>query len=454
MRIMVDQAIPTAAGLFARLGEVHSFDGRSLRAADVADADALIVRSVTRVDAALLAGSTVRFVGTATSGTDHVDEAWLAREGIRFAAARGCNARPVAEYVLTAILWLARQRRFDPRSKTLGVVGVGHTGSLVARWAQALGMEVRLCDPPLQNAGSLPLPPLGGGTEGGALRPQHSTPPSPRREPGVPPQSIANAPPPRWCCQSELLAQSDIITLHVPLSLAGPYATREMVNSGWLAAMRPGGMLINTARGEVVAESAVIEARRSGRLSGLVVDVWTGEPAINERLAAACDIATPHIAGYSVEAKRRAVSMIYDALAADPSRAREQAATAPSRDHEQTETPATDERPLSHGRGSDPSRGSQIAAEPPSRGPEQAASPPGRDIPAMLDALQTGCPLPNIDAQLRSAIAEGALVERFDALRAALGQRREFPDHRLNAVQFSPADAEYLTRLGFRWETA
>ena len=427
MRIMIDQAIPSAAGLFARLGEVRTFDGRSLRAADLADADALIVRSVTRVDAALLAGSQVRFVGTATSGTDHVDEARLAREGIRFAAAPGCNARPVAEYALTAILWLARQRQFDPRTKTLGVVGVGHTGSLVARWAQALGMEVLLCDPPLQDAGGstslllLPtstsnecpndnserpdglfLPPLRGGIEGGSSQP------------------TSKAPSSHWLSQLELLARSDIITLHVPLTLEGPHTTREMVNPGWLGAMKPGSALINTARGEVVAESALIEARRSGRLSGLVVDVWTGEPTVNEELAAVCDIATPHVAGYSVEAKRRAVATIYDALA-------EWAGISTP-----TEPSSVSPRPASF-----------------SRDRQKAATSHARDFSATLDALQTACSLSNIDAGLRAAMAEGTLAERFDTLRSEVSQRREFPDHRLNPVQFTPAAAEFLVKVGF-----
>jgi erythronate-4-phosphate dehydrogenase len=519
MLIMIDEAIPAAPGLFAPFGEVRTFEGRSLQAADLADADALIVRSVTRVDAALLAGSPVRFVGTATSGTDHVDEAWLAGQGIHFAAAPGCNARPVAEYVLTAILWLARHRRFDPRTRSLGVVGVGHTGSLVARWARALGMEVLLCDPPLQDAGRNSSLLLLSGDRPTPVAPQST----PSREPGVPLQPSTMPPSPEWLSPSQLLARADIITLHVPLTDAGPYATREMVNADWLAAMRPGAMLINTARGEVVSEPAVIEARRSDRLSGLVIDVWATEPAINEAFVEVCDLATPHVAGYSIEARRRAVSAIFDALAAwtgtppppasravlgpDPNRAD------PDRGRDQQRVGSavrTDERV-----------GSAVRTDEVSEAfiPEKVRTADPTLLSALLEPLETACPLSNIDARLRSAAAgpfpsagqsvgsavrtdervgsavrtdevseafipeqvrtadptalpeqvrtadptalseqvrtadPTALAERFDGLRSAVSHRREFSDYRLSPVQFTPAAAEFLREVGFRFDS-
>jgi len=484
MLIMIDEAIPAAPGLFAPFGEVRTFEGRSLQAADLADADALIVRSVTRVDAALLAGSPVRFVGTATSGTDHVDEAWLAGQGIHFAAAPGCNARPVAEYVLTAILWLARHRRFDPRTRSLGVVGVGHTGSLVARWARALGMEVLLCDPPLQDAGRNSSLLLLSGDRPAPVAPQST----PSREPGVPLQPSTMPPSPEWLSPSQLLARADIITLHVPLTDAGPYATREMVNADWLAAMRPGAMLINTARGEVVSEPAVIEARRSDRLSGLVIDVWATEPAINEALVEVCDIATPHVAGYSIEARRRAVSAIFDALAAwtgtpPPTASRAVLGPDPNR--------------ADPDRGRDQQRvGSAVRTDEVSEAfiSEKVRTADPTLLSALLEPLETACPLSNIDARLRSAAADPfpfagqcvgsavrtdesvgsavrtdevseafipeqvrtadptALAERFDGLRSAVSHRREFSDYRLSPVQFTPAAAEFLREVGFRFD--
>jgi len=403
MLILVDQAIPSAADLFGRLGDLRRFDGRAIRAADLADADALIVRSVTRVDESLLAGSNVRFVGSLTSGTDHVDLGYLARQGIRFAAAPGCNARPVAEYVLTVILLLAHRQGFDPRSRTLGVIGVGHVGSLVAAWANALGMKVLPHDPPRAAASTATT-----------NIPQQKNPNSPGREPGVFSSDCLPPPPSPWTTRSDLQVHSDIVTLHVPLVRDGPYPTQQMVDARWLGEMKPGSILINTARGEVVCEPALIDARRGGRLAGLVVDVWAGEPAINEDLAECCDIATPHVAGYSVEAKRRAAETIRESLAewAGLSTSTAQSSASPH--------PA----PFSR----DPTGSASAASALPVGSRLNAVQPSadaGRDPWAVFDALKSACPLPDIDARLRSAIAEGRLPERFDALRAAVQSRQE-----------------------------
>ncbi|MFQ5429285.1 MAG: NAD(P)-dependent oxidoreductase [Phycisphaerae bacterium] len=411
MRIHIDEAVPGAADLFSRLGDVTPFPGRVLDPAALADADALIVRSVTRVDAGLLAGSRVRFVGSATAGTDHVDTDWLARRKIAFAAAPGANARPVAEYVLAAILLLARRHGFDPREKTLGVLGVGRAGSIVADWAASLGMTVLRCDPPRQAAG----------------------------DPGP------------WVSPAELAARSDLVTVHVSLTDAGPHATRDLLSAEWFAALKPGAILINTARGEVVDEAALIGALQSGRLAGAVLDVWRNEPRPAAELVERCDLATPHLAGHSREAKRRAAAIVFTALAAwiDPERdaaadlraagfpvvspARGSAGlSAAETDPWHGHPPRGPHRPEA---GATPAHGAHglEARATPARGTSGGGADAsiGRsglpaDLAAAADALCAVCNLADIDARLRRAVAAGTLPAAFDAIRAAFGERREW----------------------------
>lgn len=274
MLILIDEALPQAVRRFSTVGEVRTFPGRALTSDMLAGADALIVRSVTRVNAALVAGSSLRFVGTVTAGTDHLDLPGLAAQGIHVASAPGFNARPVAEYVLTAILLLADRHGFDPVGKTLGVVGVGRVGSIVADWATALGMRVLRNDPPRQAQE---------GSKGGD-----------------------------WVGVEELLSLSNIVTLHVPLNRDGFYPTVSMVNQRWLQSMRRDAFLINASRGEVIDESKLIQTLDERRLAGVALDVWHNEPRINRALARRVDFATPHVAGYSQESKQRGVEMIFN----------------------------------------------------------------------------------------------------------------------------------------------
>ena len=280
MKLAVDESIWGAPGLFAPLGEVATFAGRSVTPAQIAGADALVVRSVTRVDERLLAGSRVRFVGTASSGADHVDVDYLAARGIAFADAAGCNSRTVAEYVMAALLLLAERDGFDPADRTLGVVGVGRIGSIVAGWGGLLGMRVLLCDPPRARVEK--------------------------------PSAASGA---RFVSFDQIAVESDAITLHVPLTREGPHATTDLVNAAWLARVRRGAILINTARGEVIDEGALLAAVEAGHIGPVVLDVWRGEPAIDPRLVRAAAIAAPHVAGYSVEARMRAALMIRERLA-------------------------------------------------------------------------------------------------------------------------------------------
>ncbi|MEK6644108.1 MAG: 4-phosphoerythronate dehydrogenase, partial [Planctomycetota bacterium] len=274
MHILIDEAIWGVPTLFTPLGKVRTYTGRALTRDDLGDADALIVRSVTRVDAALLQGSRVRFVGTVSTGDDHIDRAYLSREGITFASAAGFNARTVAEYVVAVLLELAATQGFDLPLKTLGVLGVGRIGSLVARWGELLGLRVVRCDPPRQRA------------EGGG-----------------------------GFVSSECLChEADIVSVHVPLSRAGTDATWRMIDAGWLNGMKTGAMLINTSRGDVMDEEALLTVVQ-GRRVNAALDVWQGEPNVCRELVEACAIATPHVAGYSMDATQRGAMMIRDALA-------------------------------------------------------------------------------------------------------------------------------------------
>jgi len=274
MKIVADSNIPFAREAFAALGEVQLVPGRQIDAATVRDADVLLVRSVTPVGAALLNGSRVRFIATATIGTDHIDLNYLGGRNIGFASAEGSNANSVAEYVVAALLELAHRRKFRLRDKTLGVVGVGAIGTRVVRYAEALGMRVLQNDPPRQRAERLA----------------------------------------EFVSLEQILGETEIITLHVPLTRSGPDATAHLFDRERLSALeerRP--ILINTARGAVVDNRALLKAIDGERVGGAVLDVWENEPNISPELLDVVDIGTPHIAGYSFDGKVNGTRMIYEA---------------------------------------------------------------------------------------------------------------------------------------------
>ena len=273
LRIVADANIPGAESAFGGLGRLVRLPGEAVSREVLCDADVLLVRSVTRVDTALVAGTPVRFVGTATAGTDHLDLAGLAARGIATASAPGSNATSVVEYVLAALLALAADRGATLSGQTLGVVGAGEVGGRLVPRARALGLEVVVCDPPRAEAGHA----------------DHA-----------------------YLSLGDLLAASDIVTLHTPLTDAGRFATRGLVGREALAAMRPGAWLVNAARGGVVDGRALLDAR--DRLGALVLDCWPGEPAPDPALVAAANIATPHIAGYSADGKRAGTAMLAAAL--------------------------------------------------------------------------------------------------------------------------------------------
>ncbi len=273
MRIVADRAIPYIEHYFAGLGDLELLDGRAIDNAAVRDAEVLVVRTVTRVDANLLEGSRVGFVATATSGTNHVDTGWLAGNGIGFASAAGCNARAVAEYILSCLFVLADQDGRDLRSLRVGIVGCGNVGSTVRRFLDTCGIDSLVCDPPLAE----------NGTAGGAEF--------------MPLPAIRDA---------------DIITLHVPLETAGAWPTLDMIDGDFLAGVRDDAVIINTARGEVLDEEAVMRFLDARPAAAAVIDVWRNEPAINTDLLRRARLGTAHIAGYSHDARLLGTRMIHD----------------------------------------------------------------------------------------------------------------------------------------------
>ena len=209
MKILVDENMPYAVELFSRLGNVQAVPGRPIPQDALNDAEALMVRSVTKVNESLLAGKPVKFVGTATAGTDHVDDAWLTSAGIGFSAAPGCNAIAVVEYVFSALLILAQRDGFQLRDKTVGIIGVGNVGSRLNARLEALGIRTLLCDPPRADRGDT-----------GEFWPLE-----------------------------KLVAEADILTFHTPLNMSGPYATHHLVDAGLLAHLPADRILINACRG-------------------------------------------------------------------------------------------------------------------------------------------------------------------------------------------------------------
>jgi erythronate-4-phosphate dehydrogenase len=279
MKITIDRNMPYAKEAFSTLGEVFARDGRDLTIADVRDADALFTRSTTKVNAALLAGSSVRYYGSAVIGTDHIDIPYLESRHIPWVAAPGCNAESVANYVTSALLWLGAQHGFSLKGKTIGIIGCGNVGSKVLRHAKALGLSIIVSDPPLQRAETkLPKPA-------------------------------------RFASLPELLAESDIVTCHVPLTKTGPDATYQMLNTDQFAQMKPGVIFINAARGAILSTDALLAALGS-RVAYTVIDCWEGEPTYRTDLLARADIATPHIAGHSYEGKVNGTKIVYKAYLA------------------------------------------------------------------------------------------------------------------------------------------
>lgn len=275
MKILLDENITEAAHYFGHLGVLSKIPGRAITAEQVADADILLVRSVTQVNEQLLADGRVRFVGSCTSGIDHVDEAYLAEHGVVLAHAPGANALSVVEYVVSALAVLAKKGSEIGPGTTVGIIGLGNVGGRLYRVLERMGFRCRGYDPLLADDGIY-----------------------------------------RRTGSLEEILQSEVVTLHTPLTRDGSHPTRHMIGGRELALLPPGGILLNTCRGGVIDEQALLLALQRRDDLAVVLDVWEGEPAIQRRLMDAVDLATPHIAGYSYEGKLRGSEMVCHQLCA------------------------------------------------------------------------------------------------------------------------------------------
>ena len=362
------------------MGEVVARAGRMISPADLIDADALLVRSVTAVNQQLIERSGLKFVATATAGFDHVDREYLASRGIAFSHAPGCNATAVVEYVLAALDTLAQREGFALGERTVGIIGKGQVGGRLFQTMERLGVDVCACDPPLA------------AMEGGK----------------------------RYVSVDELIERSDIICLHTPLTTDGPHPTRYLIDEPQLQAMKPGTILINAGRGAVINNAAL--KRYLERRNDLIVvlDVWESEPDADPQLMSLVALATPHIAGYSLDARIRGTQMIYQSFCQHfglPARVRLPAITP---------LPVLTQMKFTEG--------------------QSFATTCAMAIRAIYDIRRD-------DAAMRRQLSSGGLAERrkaFDELRKHYPTRREFNTLRVQLKDCQPEVVRAFKALQFR----
>lgn len=272
INILADENMPALSACFTSIANIKTQAGRSIQTQDLIHTDALLVRSITQVDAALLSGADLKFVGSATIGTDHIDQSYLSNKGIPFAHAPGSNAQSVVEYVITAIALWCQKKAHNPADLTIGIIGCGQIGARLKRFFSQLGVAIRCCDPILAAS-----------------------------------DKAAD-----WFDMAAIQA-CDVITCHVPLTTGGPHPTHHLIDGAFMSGMKTGALLINSARGPVVDNQALLSHLNKNHFDA-VLDVWETEPVIDLALMDALFLATPHIAGYAFEAKIRGTFMLYQAL--------------------------------------------------------------------------------------------------------------------------------------------
>ena len=272
MKIIVDNAIPYIKDRFPEKVEVMYVPGKEFTPEMIKDADALIVRTRTKCNGDLLAGSSVKLIFTATIGTDHIDIPWCEKNGIIVKNAPGCNAPGVAQYLFSSLF----KTGFDPEKHVLGIIGYGNVGQIVADWANAMEIKTLISDPPRQEHGWKDV---------------------------------------EYFDLDYILKNSDAVTLHVPLTNEGKYPTYKLIGEKEIGMMKPGAVLVNSSRGGVVDEKALKGALIENKLKA-ILDVWENEPNIDVELVGLVSIATPHIAGYSEEGKKRATRMALEDMSA------------------------------------------------------------------------------------------------------------------------------------------
>jgi len=363
MNIIADINMPRLDETFGRHGKIKRLDGRSIKHDDLVEADVLLVRSVTRVGADLLQGTSVRFAGSATIGSDHLDTDWLEENNIAWAHAPGCNANAAAQYTL-AMMWRACERlQRDFKRQTVGIIGRGNVGKRLEYLLQALGIPVMACDPPLQDQGEQ-----------------------------------------RLVSMQEACANS-IISLHVPLTRTGKYPTRDMFDHKQLTALAPGTLLVNASRGGVIEENGLLAHLQSGHIHA-ALDVWPREPFIAPELLDLVTVASPHIAGYSIEGKHAGTEMIYQAFCSA------------------LLTGVTARAPANQ---------NVVTIDCPSSASSQEL---------LQQLMHSSCPVARDDANLRDRPGQ------FDKLRSAYPVRHEFKSHLVKGV--AGENASLLRQMGFR----
>lgn len=273
MRILADKVIAEAEAAFAAYGDVELFDGRTLDNKALKKADILLIRSVTPVNEALLAGTPIKFVGTATAGVDHVDRTALAALGIPFTSAPGCNANAVAEFIAASTLRFCSDKRISPADCVVAIIGHGQVGSRVETKLTSLGFECVLNDPPKAAVGD-------------ASR----------------------------YVDLDTALRANIVSLHTPLIVDGDYPSENLIDVAALSAMDNCRLLINAARGGIVDETALLHRLKQDRNFNAQIDCWRDEPLINLELLAATYACSPHVAGHSVEARLNATSQLAAAI--------------------------------------------------------------------------------------------------------------------------------------------
>ncbi len=274
MKFIIDDKIPYVKGALEPFGDVIYLPGAKITRDIVKNADALLIRTRTICNESLLSGSSVKFIATATIGYDHIDTAYCRNAGINWTNAPGCNSGSVEQYLASALVTYAETKNLDLKNLCIGVVGVGNVGSKVARLCRLLGMKVLLNDPPRAR------------TED----------------------------PSAFVSLENIMAEADIISLHVPLNLHGEDATYHLADTGFFSGLKQRPLLINTCRGEVVNTSAVKTALAQGQVSGYICDCWEQEPDIDLELLSMAWLATPHIAGYSRDGKAKGTQMSIQSL--------------------------------------------------------------------------------------------------------------------------------------------
>ncbi len=275
MKIVIDEKIPYLHDALLQMGHsVIALPGDTIANEHLLDAGALFVRTRTRCNAALLNGTAVRFIGTATIGYDHIDADYCKESGIKWTNAPGCNADAVLQYVQSVIYAWARDNSASVAGLSLGIVGVGQIGSRVERWARSIGMNVILNDPPREERGEEGFSPL-----------------------------------------ADVVERCDIITFHPTLSKVGRYASYHLADADFLGSLCRCRLLINASRGPIVDNKALLAVLEGGKLQSAAIDVWEGEPNLDLSLLQRAYIATPHIAGYSAEGKINATRQVLESFA-------------------------------------------------------------------------------------------------------------------------------------------